>query len=250
MKHAGLLLGCLVVVTASALQVMSQSRSQLVPEPLKVTTPTISANRSAKAWLSQPLVQVENVSNKPIEYLTIAVTLPGMTEPFMLAFGQQPGKPADNNVRALQPNAKVKLSVDQHACQLIKKSLLALDAHSLNGKHASTKINGVIFNDQTGWFSGLPHVMEPGNPLRWNVVRSTSRALNDSPMFNFLKVGFRETRDTESNQIVCSEIIGSYYVDCCGIQQVSLLMLKGSGDWVPDDHVTSCCEWRDALPCE
>src|SRR5689334_1299721 len=130
MKHAGLFLGCLFVIAASALQAMSQSGPLLVPEPLKITTPTINSrstrtDRGAKAWLSQPLVQVENVSKKPIEYLTIAVTLPGMTEPFMLAFGQQPGKPVDNNVRALQPDAKVNLSVDQHACELIKKSLLA-----------------------------------------------------------------------------------------------------------------------------
>ena len=102
MKNAGLFLGCLLVIAASALQGMAQSRSQVVPEPLKVTTPTINAQRSARVWLSQPLVQVENVSNKPIEYLTIQVALPGVTEPFMLAYGQQPGKPADKNVQALR----------------------------------------------------------------------------------------------------------------------------------------------------
>ena len=253
MKYAGLLLGCIIVITATALPAMPQSRNST---PLKVTTLTINArtprtDRSAKAWLSQPLVQVENVSNKTIEYLTIETTLPGVTEPFMLAYGRQPGKPADNNVQLLQPGAKIDLSVDQNACDLIKKRLFDMDARAFSGNQAATKINGVMFNDQTGWFGGLPHVMEPNNPLRWNVVRNTSRAanLNDSPMFSFLKVGLRANNNAESNQIICSEILGSYYVDCCGIQQISLLMLKGSGEWVPRDVVTSCCEYRDADPC-
>jgi hypothetical protein len=253
MKYAGLLLGCIIVITASAQLAMPQSRTST---PLKVTTLTINAratrsDRVAKGWLSQPLVRVENVSNKTIEYLTIETTLPGVTEPFMLAYGRQPGKPADNNVQSLQPGAKIDLSVDQNACELIKKRLFEMDARSLSGNHATTKINGVMFNDQTGWFGGLPHVMEPNNPLRWNVVRSTSRAsaLNNSPMFSFLKVGLRANSNAEPNPTICSDILGSYYVDCCGIQQISLLMLKGSGEWIPHDVVTACCEYRDADPC-
>lgn len=251
MKHVGLLLGCLVVITASALQVMSQSRSQLVPEPLKVTTPTISAHRSAKAWLSQPLVQVENVSNKPVEYLTIQVTLPGVTEPIMLAYGQQPGKPANKNVQALQPGAKINLSVNQHTCDVIRESLLKIDARSLSGNHAAAKLSGVIFNDQTAWFNGLSHVMEPNNPLHWNVVRSTSRAAKptDSPMFSFLKVGLRNDSNTEPSRLVCWEILSTDMIDCCGVEYPFTLMYKGSGEWEPLDHVTSCCTWREPIEC-
>ena len=245
MKYAGLLLGCLFVITASALQAMPQSRT---PEPLKITTPTIDARR---AWVSQPLVQVENVSNKTIEYLTIQTMLPGVKEPFMLAFGQQPGKPADKNVQPLLPGAKVNLSVDQHACELIKKSSLRVDADSLNGNHATTKINGVIYNDQTAWFYGLPHVMEPNNPLRWNPVRSTSKASKptDSPMFSFLKVGLREDRSMETNQTICWDVVGTFVVDCCGIEQASTFMNKGTGEWFPVDHYTSCCIWTEPTEC-
>ena len=249
MKYAHLLLGCIIVITAAALPAMPQSRTS---EPIKVTTPTINARATrTRSWMNQPLVQVENISNKTIEYLTIEVMLPGVTEPFMLAYGRQPGKPADKNVQVLQPGAKVDLSVDQNACELIRKSLFKMDARSMSGNKATTNINGVMFNDQTGWFGGLPHVMEPNNPLRWKVVRNTSRAstLNESPMFSFLKVGLRETSNAESSQTICSDIIGSYYVDCCGIQQISLLMIKGSGEWIPRDVVTSCCEYRDADPC-
>jgi hypothetical protein len=251
MKNAGLFLGCLLVITASALQGMAQSRSQVVPEPLKVTTPTINAQRSARAWLSQPLVQVENVSNKPIEYLTIQVALPGVAEPFMLAYGQQPGKPADKNVQALRPGAKVNLSVDQHTCDVIKQNLLKLDARSLSGKQAITKISGVVFNDETAWFNGLPHVMEPNNPLHWNVVRSTTRVSKpaDAPMFSFLKVGLKSNLNTEPSRLVCWEILSTDFIDCCGYQYPFTLMYKGSGEWEPLDHVTSCCTWREAVEC-
>jgi hypothetical protein len=61
---------------------------------------------------------------------------------------------------------------------------------------------------------------------------------------NILKVGFQE-----SSAIVCWEILGTYYVDCCGIPQASLFMLKGTGDWSPERHVEQCCEWVAAVEC-
>src|ERR1044072_8533573 len=168
MKHTGFLLGCLILITSSALQALPQSLDRTAavgPQPIKITTPAIKI-RSAKAWLTQPLVQVENVSNKPIEYLTIELKLPGASAPFMLAYGQQPGKPVANTVKPLQPGAMIALSVGQHTCELTQKRLLEIDARSLAGQHAIAKINGVIFNDQTAWFDGLPHVLDPNNPLR------------------------------------------------------------------------------------
>lgn len=258
MKHTVLLLGCLIVIATSALQGMSQLNirtgargPQLVAAPLNITTPVINArttrtDRSAENWLSQPLVQVENVSSKPIEYLTIEVTLPGMTDPFILAYGKQPGKPADNSIQALRPGQKINLIVNQHACELKKKRLREIDTRILDGIHATAKINGVIFNDETGWFYGLAHVMEPNNPLVWNVVSNTSTAsaATNSPAFNFLKVGLRE-----SSPIVCWTIIGTGYVDCCGIQQATVFMVKGTGDWSPERHDEECCNWVAAVEC-
>ena len=258
MKYAGLLLGCLIVITSSALQAMPQSRNtvvpQLVAEPIKVTTPSInvSKNRSANALISQPIVQVENTSNKPIQYLTIEAKLPGVTDPFMLAYGEQPGKPAANAVALLQPGAKINLSVDQHACDLIKKRLLEINARSLAGNHATIKINGVIFNDQTAWFDGLPHVMEPNNPLQWNVVRSTTAAAtpNDSPMFSFLKVGFKENNNARPNYDLCWDRVGTQFVNCCGFQQASAILVQVFGGiFEPFEMETECCTWTKAVGC-
>jgi hypothetical protein len=238
MKQVGLLLGSLILIASSAPHTTAQ---RLAAEPVKVTTPTIDARKSLTG---QTIVQVENISNKPIEYLTIEAKLPGVTDPFMLAYGQQPGKPAANGVKALQPGAKINLSVNQHACELTQKRLLAINTRSRTGDHATTMINGVIFNDQTAWFDGLPHVMEPNNPLHWNVVESTSQ--NDSPMVSFLKAGFRET----NNPDLCWKRVGTQFVDCCGLQQASAILVQVFGGiFEPFEVETECCSWTKAVGC-
>jgi len=241
MKHIGLLLGSLMLIASSALQATAQ---QFVAEPVKVTTPNIDARKSLK---SQTIVQVKNITNKPIQYLTIEAKLPGVTTPFLLAYGELPGTPATNSVKALQPGANINLSVDQHACELTQKRLLELNARSLAGSHVTAKINGVIFNDQTAWFDGLPHVMEPNNPLHWNVVRSTSQ--NDSPVLGFLKVGFRNN-NASSNYDQCWDRIGTQFVNCCGLQQASAILVQQFGGiYEPFEMETECCSWTKAVGC-
>jgi hypothetical protein len=238
MKNAGLLLACLIVITAAALHATAQ---QLVAEPVKVTTPAIDARKSLT---TQTIVQVENVTNKPILYLTIETRLPGMPAPFMVAYGEQPGKPAAAGVKTLQPGAKISLNVDQYACELTQKRLLKLNARSLAGNHATARINGVIFNDQTAWFDGLPHVMEQNNPLKWDVVRSTSQ--NDSPMFSFLKTGFRENNSPD----LCWDRVGTQWVDCCGLRQASAILVQAFGGlFEPFEMSDECCEWTKAVGC-
>ena len=250
MKQVGLLLGCLILITSSALQATAQSSArkravaQFVAAPIKVTTPDINVHRR---WTSQPLVQVENISNKPIQYLTIEVTLPGAKEPFLLAYGQAPGKPAMAKTEPLQPGAKIDLNVDQHSCEWSKKSLIETDTRTLAGNHATAEINGVVFNDETAWFNGVAHVMEPDNPLRWHVVRN--KAQNDSPAFSFLKVGLLE------NSQSCYDWLDTVFVDCCGLQRASaVLVLAPFSSWQPLPRQSECqpgviCEWIKAVGC-
>lgn len=258
MKYVGLLLGCLILITSSALQAMAQSRTraaapQFAAAPIMVTTPAINIPKtSSERWTSQPLVHVENISRKPIQYLVIEATLPGAKEPFLLAFGQAPGKPAAN-VEPLQPGAKIDLNVEQHSCEWTKKSLLEVDTRTLAGNHATATINGVVFNDETAWFDGLPHVMQPNNPLRWHVVRN--KAQNDSPMFSFLKVGLWENSNAVSNNQSCYDWLDTVFVDCCGLQRASaVLVLAPFSSWQPLPRQSECqpgviCEWIKAVGC-
>lgn len=244
MKYAGLFLGCLLLITSSA------SAQSLVREPIKITTPAVS--RSATSWTSQPLVQVENISTKPIVYFMVEVTLPGASAPFMLAYGQQPGKPATGNTELLKPNAKIALSVDHHACEAIRTRLLEIDARSLAGNHASARINGVVFNDRTAWFDGLPHVMDPNNPRRWNVVKNSAMSTTDPSTFSFLKVG---TANAKPNYDMCWDRLGTEYIDCCGFAQPSAILVQvWGGIYEPFPMFSECapgvfCEWTKALLC-
>ncbi len=253
MKYVGLLLGCFVLITSSALQAMAQSRTrpaapQFVTEPIKVTTPAIDVRKSGR-WISQPLIHIENISKKPIQYLAIEATLPGAKESFLLAYGQIPGKPAAANVELLQPGAKIDLSVGQHSCEWTRKSLLEIDTRALAGNHATATINGVVFNDETAWFNGVAHVMAPNNPLRWHVVRN--KAQNESPMFSFLNVGFSENPNNQS----CYDWLDTVFVDCCGLQRASaVLVLAPFSNWQPLPRQTECqpgviCEWIKAVGC-
>lgn len=249
MKHAGLFLGCFLLITLSALAVSAQA---LVREPIKVTTPTLS--RSATSWTSQPLVQVENTSTKPIKYFMIEVTLPGTSAPFMLAYGQQPGKPATANTELLKPNTKIALTVDHHACEAMRTRLLEIDVRLLDGNHATAKINGVVFNDQTAWFDGLPHVMDPNNPRRFNVVKNSAMSATptDSPVFSFLKVG---NSNAKPNYDMCWDRLGTEYIDCCGFAQPSAILVQvWGGIYEPFPMFSECapgvfCEWTKALLC-
>ena len=257
MKKLGLLLGCLILITSSALQAMAQSRArlpQLVAEPIKVTTPPISARN--RSWITQPIVQIENTSKKPIEYLMIEATLPGVKAPFMLAYGLIPGKPATNSAGPIKPGAKIDLTVDHHACEWTTKRLLEIDPRSLAGKQAATRINGVVFNDQTAWFDGLPHVMEPNNPLRWNVVGDTTALeMNSSPVFSFLKAGYRRSNSFAPEPQMCWKRMGTQFVDCCGFQQASAILVQVFGGiYQPEPMSSECspgvfCEWTKAVGC-
>lgn len=254
MKQLGLLFGCLILITSSALQAMAQSRTrvpQLVAEPIKVTTPPIN-ERKSRSWITQPIVQIENISKKPIEYLMIEATLPGVTTPFMLVYGQATGKSATSTV---QPGAKIDLTVDHHACEWVKKRLLETDVRALAGKHVSAKINGVVFNDQTAWFDGLPHVMEPNNPMRWNIVRSTTAELTNSPVFSFLKAGYRGSNSFAPEPQMCWDRLGTEFVNCCGFNQPSAILVQVFGGiYQPEPMESECspgvfCEWTKAVGC-
>lgn len=249
MNHTRFLLGCLLLITWSALTATAQS---LVAEPIKVATPTIT--RSAASWTSQPLVQIENISTKSIKYLMIEVTLPGASAPFMLAYGQQPGKPATAGSELLKQGAKITLSVDHYACEAIQNRLLQIDTRSLAGKHATARINGVVFNDRTAWFDGLPHVMDPNNARRWNVVKDTANATTptDSPLFSFLKVG---TSNAKPSYDMCWDRLGTEFIDCCGFAQPSAILVQvWGGIYEPFPMFSECapgvfCEWTKALLC-
>jgi hypothetical protein len=263
-------------LSASFVQSSAQERTTTTPantqlfitEPLRITTFALNtgktqAARSAAAkgsWLNQPILQVENISGKTIKYLVVEIGIPGTQSsseksPLILAFGQAPGQKSP--AQALQPGAKVKLSIARNTCDSVKSRLLASGAMPPEGSRATTRINGVIFADGTAWFDGLPHVADPNNPLRWNVVDESPNLaiLNYAPFFRMANVSYSASLVKASRPDMCWKRMGTEYVECCGLMRASaILMQMWGGIYEPFPMSTQCedgsyCEWVKQVFC-
>lgn len=239
MKRLALLIGCLFFSCAPLSQTRAQERTlteaaginSSLAEPLKIMPFTLQTGKNHSGRSAprnggrahHPLVQVENTSGKAIEYLVVEISFPGAHSlrgdpPFMLAYGQTSGQePLPKLAKALQPGAKVELSVELNACEAVKSRLLA-SATQLSGSRVNTRINGVVFTDGTAWFDGVLHVADPHNPSRWNVIgEGSGRAdSNNSLLFNTVKAGYSFAPILAPRRAPCWKRIGTQWVDCCG----------------------------------
>jgi hypothetical protein len=240
-------------------------------EPLKVMPFNLRTGRSRTgrrtpadgSWVNQPVVQVENVSGKAIEYLVIEVSLPDAESsrdqsPVMLAYGQAPGqrllsKPAES----LRPGSKVNLIVGLHACGEVKSRLLASGKQPPPGSRAAAKINGVVFTDGTAWFDGLLHVADPDNPLRWNVIETSPRraSLLDAPFFSLATASYRAASAPAPRREQCWKRMGTEWVECCGLMRASAILIQmWGGIYEPLLMSSECgnggyCEWIKQVGC-
>jgi hypothetical protein len=241
-------------------------------EPLRITPFTLKtdANQHGRSspgdngWISRPLIQVENISGKTIEYLVIEISFAsteGMSaqSPLMLAYGQAPGqKSSSRPPEALQPGARINLTIDRNAGATVKTRLLASGTRPPSGSRAATRINGVVFADRTALVDGLLHVADPDNPLRWNVVeqRPSQASLNDVPLFNMAHASFRTLKVSRREQ--CWKRMGTEWVTCCDgfpVMASAILIQMFGGIYEPFYMSTNCpdgettCDWVKAVGC-
>jgi hypothetical protein len=279
MKRITLLVGCLIFLCTSFVQSIAQERMATIPagaqffitEPIRITTFALKTGKSQSArsalgkgsWLNQPVLQVENTSGKAIKYLVVEVGIPGTQSisdksPLLLAYGQPPGQKSSNMLaEALRPGAKVTLTIGQNTCDVAKSRLIASSTIPLDGSRATTRINGVIFADGTAWFDGLPHVADPNNPLRWNVVEEipSQAYLNFTPFFKIANISYSASPVAASRPDQCWKRMGTEYVECCGLMRASaILMQMWGGIYEPFPMSTQCedgsyCEWIKQVFC-
>lgn len=270
MKYLTLPVTCLIFLVALSPQVIAQEGAagnvvdSVVAPPIKLTAVPVntSSNRGGKtngSWLTEPLVQVENISGKMIQYMVIEVTLPDAKpttngDPLMLAYGQPPGKSAPNVIESLRPGMKVDLSIARNACDTVKSHLLKTGIRPSAGSPVSTRINAVVFANGTAWFDGLLHVADPRDPRRWNVVENLdlARLSGVSPLFSFMRTAFRPEPTPE----LCWKRLGTETIDCCpGLQIASAIMVQVFGgifEPFPMTHECgdgSSCEWIKQVAC-
>ena len=281
MKRLTLLTGCLIFLCALLAQSQAQQRSAAkaarinasLTEPLRITPFTLKTGthrygRSSpgnNGWISQPVIQVENISGKAIEYLVIEISFP-VTEsmsaqsPLMLAYGQAPGqKSSSRSAEALQPGARINLTIDRNAGNAVKSRLLASGTRPPNGSRATTRINGVVFADRTAWVDGLLHVADSSNPLRWNVIeqRPSQASLNDAHLFKMAKASYTFPLKVFRPE-QCWKRMGTEWVTCCDgfpVMASAILMQMFGGIYEPHYMSTTCpdgettCDWVKAVGC-
>lgn len=237
----------------------------LLPEPIKVTPLSIKSDPNRKGsvndgWVTQPLVQVENTSGKAIKYLTVEVSFPGsdaLKVPFVLGYGQAPGqKAASGSQAALQPGARVALSVRENGCGSIAARFLSKKISPPSGLSMTTRVSGVIFADETAWFDGLAHVPDKNNPLRWYVVGENPERAALNPAALFTAASLRAEVSRSHAQEGCYRRLGTEYVACCnGFTYPSAILYQSFGGlYEPFIITVQCengdtCEYVKAVPC-
>lgn len=242
MKRHSILAGCLILLCALlALWIATDHTTTIAAEldsprgePIKVTPLMLKADGSMNSsdnadWVNKPLIQVENISGKAIQYLVVEISFPGAASsdaqaPLILAYGQAPEqKPSSIVVKALEPEAKVNLTINKNGCREVSS---LLTAKGVQPPHSvASQINVVIFADGTAWFEGVLHVRDQNNPLKWNPIGvSPSRAdLNLAPLFKTAKVSYRGGGVSASSEGQCWDKNGFEMVECCGFMHGSSL---------------------------
>lgn len=129
-------------------------------------------------WLRGMVVNVKNVSNKPIVYLEISLDFPRPQNqsadkelPFRssLQYGYyavlSSPLPADAPP-PLMPNEKAELKLTDAEYDSLKATLGHLN-YPIRLKEIELTISTVIFSDDTGWRLGTPTRRDPNKPDRW-----------------------------------------------------------------------------------
>lgn len=274
MKRLTLFVGCLILLCAPWSRSLAQERpvtkaagiNSSFTEPLKITSFTLKTSTSRHGWINQPVIEVKNISGKAIEYLVIEVNFPGTESlsaqsPLLLAYGQAPGrKQLANPAELLQPGARINLTIDRNAGVVVKSHLLADGTKPPSGSRATTRINGVVFADRTAWFDGLPHVADPNNPLRWNVIEQSPghTAVNDALLFKMVDASYNAFPVPASRREQCWKRMGTQMVTCCDgfpVMASAILIQMWGGIYEPFPMSTTCpdgvttCDWIKQVGC-
>ncbi|HYP54113.1 MAG TPA: hypothetical protein VEQ42_11265, partial [Pyrinomonadaceae bacterium] len=244
-------------------------------EPIKVTTLPLKTDErrpgqvaaASDDWTSRPVVQVENTSGKAIRYLVVEVSLPGADSSgrqplFLLGHGRAPGrKPMPGAGGALQPGAKVNLTVSRNSCSGPEPRFDAGVARPPQSGRATSQINVVVFEDGTAWYDGMLYVADASNPSRWNPAgRSAGRAAsNPEPLLRTAKASY-SAAPASAQESECGDKGPVEFVYCCDNEFFSYasatLLPNRFGMWqlivmtpthCPDG---SPCHYNKAVPCD
>jgi hypothetical protein len=195
-------------------------------------------------------VQIENTSQKPINYSLIHVEIAGADGQQLkvpVIFGQPPGANT-GEAEVLKAGAKISLNAGNAVCDRLREQIAS--GRVPPPKQFQTSINVVIFGDKSAWKGGELYYPDPTKPLQWIAAEELTR--KDLLGSQFAKVTYK----TESNLQQCYRSTGFNLQFCCDSNFVanSHFSPDPNGHVQPHDAEAccgdgSCCNYTDIASC-
>ncbi len=224
-------------------------------EPVKVLA--VNLKTSKTNTIEGLELQVQNTSDRPIQYLVIHAEVPTAKDPIRvpLTFGNPPVPNSKAKMELLQPGARLTLTASKNVCERLATEL-ASRKHVPSSKQIQTTINGVIFADRSAWTNGQMNYPDPENGWRWIAASELARKkrLEAEGLFGvkFSKADYKKN----ANSRICFRSTGAELIPCCnGLFALSATFqedLDGDEQPVTDEACCSpgnCCEIDVSGPC-
>lgn len=217
-------------------------------QPIKVLG--VKVDRSQTNWLDGLEVQIQNTSQKTINYLLLHVEIKGPAGQQLrvpLILGRAPGATTGNG-ETLLSGAKVSLKAGKATCDRLREQIA--NGRVVPPKDFQTSINVVIFNDKSAWKGGQLHYQDPANPSNWIAASELTR--RDFSEAQFTKTTYK----SESNFQQCYRTTGFNLQFCCDSNFVanSHFSPDPNGHVQPEEAEAccgdgDCCNYTDIAAC-
>lgn len=216
-------------------------------QPIKVLDVKLGATspQSQKvSWLEGLEVQVQNISDKPIQYLVMHMelrvgTAAGDVARVPLTYGQVFADAKSGKVEVFQPGARLTLRASKTACERIGQLVASGFVPSL--KDIQPNLHVAVFADRTSWMAGRLHYQDPVNSKKWIAAEELVRSetpVNEPFGMSFLKASFKPSSKSQT----CFRYTGFSLEPCCGDLYVGHAnFLEDPTGNVHPNTVEACC---------
>lgn len=217
-----------------------------------------SKSKQKASWLDGLEVQIENTSDKPIQYLVMHVEIPvgpsatdlikvPISYGRALAVDSKAGKPD-----MFQPKTQLNLRASKETCERVREQLAASERVP-SPKDVHTNLHVAVFENRTAWLAGRMHFPDPTDSRRWIAAEELARSqsqVNGLFGMSFSKVSFKPASKSQT----CYRYVGFSWQSCCTVHPYPrdpwepYDMYVGSADFAEDptgnvhpNTVQACC---------
>jgi len=192
-------------------------------QPIKVVglkfAQDVSKSKQKASWLDGLEVQIENTSDKPIQYLVMHVEIPvgpSATDLVKVPISYGRALSVDSKAGKLdmfQPKTELILRASKETCERVRKQLAASERVP-SPKDVHTNLHVAIFENRTAWLAGRLHFPDPTDSKRWLAAEELARSqsqVNRLFGMSFSKVSFKPASKSQP----CYRYTGFTWQYCC-----------------------------------